>query len=127
MQFSHSLTVLNDREQIFVIMPIRTVPTGIHYIAGSIANSGALADKATGAMLISGDGNGGDKKNSDKSVEEILKGKKGSIKDAPKPSGSPSWDEVLNLTLSEVQKGAQQGLTGYKEIYKLLKDKRFNR
>jgi len=61
-----------------------------------------------------------------RTVSDILKTKKGSIKNAPKPPGSPSWNSILTLTLSEVQRRAQQGWKGYKEIYKLLNDGRFN-
>jgi RHS repeat-associated protein len=63
----------------------------------------------------------------EKTVGEILKGKKGSIKNAPLPPGSPSWDEIEKLTWREIESGAKQGKPGYRTIKKLLSDKRFNK
>lgn len=37
--------------------------------------------------------------NQNKTVSDILKTKKGSIKNAPLPSGSPGWSEIMTLTL----------------------------
>ena len=65
--------------------------------------------------------------NMNKTVEEILKTKKGSIKNAPLPPGGPSWKDILKKTLREIKELAQKGKKGYKEIYKLLTDARFNR
>ena len=65
--------------------------------------------------------------NKNKTVSEILKNKKGSIRNAPLPPGSPSWDSILTLTLAEIQRRAQSGDPGFKTIYKLLTDSRFNR
>ena len=62
-----------------------------------------------------------------KTVQEHLKLKKGSIKNAPLPSGGPSWDDLLKLTLAEIARRAKDNQTGYREIWKLLTDKRFNR
>lgn len=63
----------------------------------------------------------------DKTVEEVLTTKKGSIKNAPLPPGGPNWNDLLPLTMEEVRRLAQKGETGYKEIWKLLTDSRFNR
>ena len=60
-------------------------------------------------------------------VAEILKNKKGSIKQAPLPPGSPSWGEIIALTWEQIVAGAQAGKPGYKTIKKLLGDKRFNK
>lgn len=65
--------------------------------------------------------------NKNKTVSEILKNKKGSIRNAPLPPGSPSWDSILTLTLAEIQRRAQSGDPGFKTIYKLLTDSRFNK
>jgi len=65
--------------------------------------------------------------NKNKTVSEILKSKKGSIRNAPLPPGSPSWDSILTLTLAEIQRRAQRGDIGFGTIYKLLTDSRFNR
>lgn len=61
------------------------------------------------------------------SVKEILKHKKGSIKNAPIEKGGPSWDEIQNMTIDEINKNAQKGIPGFKTIRKLLTDKRFDR
>lgn len=60
-------------------------------------------------------------------VREILKRKKGSIKNAPLEEGSPSWDEILDKTLAEVEQEAKKGTIGYYTIKKLLKKKEYNR
>ena len=65
--------------------------------------------------------------NMNKTVAEILKSKKGSIKNAPLPPGGPHWNDILKKTLKEIKSLAQKGKKGYKEIYKLLTDARFNR
>lgn len=65
--------------------------------------------------------------NLDKTVEEILKTKKGSIKNAPLPPGGPDWKDLLKMTLRQIKELAQKNVTGFKEIYKLLTDGRFNR
>lgn len=65
--------------------------------------------------------------NKDKTVEDILKNKKGSIKNAPLKPGGPQWSDILKLTLAEIQRRAQKGDTGFKTIYKLLTDKRFDK
>jgi len=60
-------------------------------------------------------------------VGDLLKQRKGSIKNAPLPKGSPSWDQIYNLTLREIEDSAKKGVTGYKTILKLLKDGRFKK
>ncbi|MBO5346993.1 MAG: hypothetical protein J6A45_02505, partial [Lachnospiraceae bacterium] len=64
--------------------------------------------------------------NMDKTVEEILKSKKASIKNAPLPPGGPDWKDIMKKTLREIKELAQKNVKGYKEIYKLLTDGRFN-
>jgi RHS repeat-associated protein len=64
--------------------------------------------------------------NAGKKILEILKTKKGSIKDAPLEKGSPSWDDILNLTWEEVVDRAQQ-TDAYKTFKKLLSDRRFSK
>jgi len=60
-------------------------------------------------------------------VREVLKGKKASIRQAPLPPGSPSWDDVLDLSLSDIEHRADANEPGYRTIRKLLKNKRFDR
>ena len=66
-------------------------------------------------------------RNMDKTVEEILKTKQGRIRQAPLPPGGPDWKDILQKTLREIKELAQKNVKGYKEIYKLLTDGRFNR
>lgn len=65
--------------------------------------------------------------NMNKKVKDILKTKKGSIKNAPLPPGGPNWNDLLEKTLKEIKELANKGVKGFKEIYKLLTDGRFNR
>jgi hypothetical protein len=65
--------------------------------------------------------------NAGKTVEQILKGKQAGVKKAPLPRGSPSWDDVLNLTWEEISKRARRRVPGYKTIRKLLSDPEYNK
>ncbi|HMN16513.1 MAG TPA: RHS repeat-associated core domain-containing protein [Ignavibacteriaceae bacterium] len=49
-----------------------------------------------------------------KLVKEVLKGKKGSIKNAPLPPDSPSWEEIENKTMGEIKDGANKNLPDIK-------------
>lgn len=60
-------------------------------------------------------------------VSEILKRKRGSIKNAPLEAGSPSWDEIQQLTWGDILDGEQQGLPGFRTIKKLLLKKEYDR
>ena len=60
-------------------------------------------------------------------MADILKRKKGSIKQAQLPEGSPSWDEFSQMTWEEIEDGAQANVAGFKVIRKLLTDTRFDR
>jgi len=60
-------------------------------------------------------------------VSDILKTKKGSIRNAELPPGSPSFDDILDMPFSQIEAGARANLPGYKTIKKLLTDRRFNR
>lgn len=60
-------------------------------------------------------------------VSEILKQKKGSIKQAPLASGSPSWSEFSQMTWEQIEAGAGADKPGFKVVRKLLTDKRFDR
>jgi hypothetical protein len=64
-----------------------------------------------------------------KTVKDILKGKKGSIKNAKLPKGSPSWDDLIRwgLTLEEIYRRAERGDPGFSTFKKLLTDGRFNK
>lgn len=62
-----------------------------------------------------------------KQVKDILKSKMGSIKNAPKKKGDPSWDIIYLMTLEEIQKRMNEGDAGYGRVYKLLIDHRFDR
>jgi hypothetical protein len=60
-------------------------------------------------------------------VADILKLKKGNIKQAKLPKGSPDWDALSQLTWEEIEIGAKMGQPGFKMVRKLLTDKRFDR
>ncbi len=60
-------------------------------------------------------------------IREILKKKKASIKDQPLDPGSPSWDDIRDLTWEEIVKRAQQRRTGYKTIKKLLGSREYDK
>lgn len=83
----------------------------------------------------SSDGNGAERQGqqfrtepvTDRRVSEVLRRKRGAIRQAPLPPGSPSWDDVLDLRLSEIERRANANEPGYRTIRKLLSDKRFDR
>lgn len=60
-------------------------------------------------------------------VADILKKKKGSVKQARLPQGSPDWDEFSQMTWEEIEAGAKANQPGFKVVRKLLTDKRFDR
>lgn len=62
-----------------------------------------------------------------KTAEEILKEKQGRIKNAPLDEGSPSWDDILEMTWEEVEERAQKNEPGFRTFYKLLKRKRYDK
>jgi hypothetical protein len=74
-----------------------------------------------------GAADGGGHEYAGKTVGEILKGKKGSVKSAPLPPGSPSWNSILSKTWEEIDRAARVGEPGYATIRKLLTDARFDR
>ncbi len=63
----------------------------------------------------------------DETVSQILRRKKASIKNAELEEGAPSWEEILDLPFTEIERGARRGLPGYRTIRKLLTDRRFDR
>lgn len=65
--------------------------------------------------------------NTGKTVGEILQEKQGSIKNAPLEKGSPSWDDIFDLTWEEVDERAERGETGFRTFRKLLTRKRYNK
>jgi hypothetical protein len=62
-----------------------------------------------------------------KTVAEILRTKRGGIKNAPLEPGSPSWDDIMHLTWEEVEERQRRREPGFKTFHKLLKDKRFDK
>lgn len=63
----------------------------------------------------------------DERVRDILKRKRGGIRQAPLEPGSPSWDDILNLRWEEIVTRADADEPGYRTIKKLLGGGRFNR
>jgi RHS repeat-associated protein len=99
---------------------------------------GALTGAVKGAVVGSvvcmtpsgsggGGGGGGGGNNAGKTVAEILKSKKASIRNAAPDPGSPSWEDILNETWESIEAGARAGRTGFRTIRKLLTDSRFNK
>ena len=66
-------------------------------------------------------------KNAGKTVAEILLGKLGRIKNAPLDPGSPSWDDIVNLTWEEVLARARKRDAGFQTIRKVLTDGKYNK
>lgn len=60
-------------------------------------------------------------------VADILRTKKGSVRNAPLPAGSPTWAELEFMTWEQIEAGARQNAPGFKTIRKLLSDQRFDR
>jgi hypothetical protein len=61
------------------------------------------------------------------SVRQILGLKKASVRNARLPAGTPSWDEIADMTWEEIDSAARASRTGFKTIRKLLSDSRFDR
>lgn len=53
-------------------------------------------------------------------VVEILTKKRAGIRYAPMDPGSPSWDDIRDLTWEEIDRRAKRRLPGYQTIRKLL-------
>jgi hypothetical protein len=66
-------------------------------------------------------------KNSGQTVAEILRRKRARIKHAPLDPGSPSWDEILNLTWEEVEEKARKREPGFQTFRKLLIDGNYDK
>jgi hypothetical protein len=62
-----------------------------------------------------------------KTVREILKEKRASIRQAPLEPGSPSWDDILDVPWEEVVARANADEPGYRTIKKLLSGGRFDK
>ncbi len=60
-------------------------------------------------------------------VEQILKTKKGSIKNADLPAGSPSWSSIMKMSWEQIEAAAKSKQAGFQTIKKLLTDGRFDR
>ena len=59
-------------------------------------------------------------------VADILKQKKGGIKQARLSKDSPSWDEFSRMAWEQIEGGARANRLGFKIVRK-LSDKRFDR
>lgn len=60
-------------------------------------------------------------------VAEVMRTRRGSIRNAPLPRGAPSWDSILDMTMDEIRSRAQANEPGFRQIHKLLTDGRFGR
>ena len=59
-------------------------------------------------------------------VRDILRLKKGSIRTAPLPPGSPTWSKIETMIWEEIDRAASENQPGFKAIRKLLADQRFD-
>jgi hypothetical protein len=92
-------------------------------LTACMTNSGPSGGGGGGGSGASGSGH----KYSGKTVAEILKGKKASIKNAPLEPGSPTWENIQNVKWEDIDRSAKAGKTGYNTIRKLLTDTRFDK
>jgi hypothetical protein len=65
--------------------------------------------------------------NAGKSVAQILDDKKASIKNAPLEPGSPSWNDILDMTWEDVVERAKKREPGYKTFKKLFSQGEYNK
>lgn len=56
----------------------------------------------------------------DETVREIPRRKRGSIRTAALDPGSPSWDDILEMTWGELTQAAKNREAGFKTFRKLL-------
>jgi tripartite motif-containing protein 71 len=100
---------------------IESYENGCGYWA-SVAHG--LEGAVAGAALFAG-GEGADE--ADIVASDVLKGKLGKITRAPLPPGSPAWADIANMTMAEIRVAAKANEPGFKVIYKLLNDSRFDK
>jgi hypothetical protein len=62
-----------------------------------------------------------------RTVADILRDKKLSVRKAPLPPGSPNWPDIEPLSWEEIESRAKNNEPGFKAIRKLLTDRRFDR
>jgi hypothetical protein len=55
-------------------------------------------------------------RNVGKTVAQILKEKKASIRTAPLEAGAPSWDDIQDMTWEDVVARARRGDKGFRTI-----------
>ena len=64
---------------------------------------------------------------SGQTVAEILIDKRAGIKKAALDEGSPSWDDIMELTWEEIEENHRRRVRGFKTIRKLLNERRFDK
>ena len=65
--------------------------------------------------------------NASRTVSEILREKKASTKDAPFPPAFVGWQAVAGVLWDEIEVRAKRAEPVFRELTKLLSDKRFNK
>ncbi|HEY4940045.1 MAG TPA: hypothetical protein VII56_01350 [Rhizomicrobium sp.] len=60
-------------------------------------------------------------------VKTVLERKKGLIRKAPLPRGSPSWSNLQHETMGDIERKARENVVGYRTVKKLLTDRRFEK
>jgi RHS repeat-associated protein len=100
---------------------IESYENGCGYLA-SVAHG--LEGAVAGTALFAG-GEGADE--ADITVSDVLEGKLGKITRAPLPPGSPSWADIQEMTMADVRAAAKANEPGFKAIYKLLREGKYNK
>ena len=65
--------------------------------------------------------------NEGKTVNEILFRKRASVRNAPLPAGFPGWAAIGDMVWEELVERARRAEPGFREVRKLLSDKRFDK
>jgi hypothetical protein len=99
-----------------------SIANGLGTAANWVGNKASAAWTWTTGLFLAAN------KYGNKTVEEVLKDKKGSIKNAPLPPGGPNWDDLIKngVTMETIRRLAQKGETGYRELWKLLNKLEYN-
>jgi len=98
---------------------------------GSVLAAAAGPDQVT-LMQASSKGGGSEKEppaggGGNQTVNQVMKNRLGSIRRAPLPKGSPSLNDIGDMTMEQVQAAAKSNEPGFKTILKLLNDSRFSK
>ena len=91
-------------------------------VVGTVVAGAVLIDQ-----IVKLNNQSADRENGGKTIEQILKKRKGSIRNVELDRGSPSFDDIKDITWEELQRRAKQNEIGFKTIKKVLTDGRFKK